>query len=114
MFKELALQKGESQISIGDRVWQPTWTLDIAAAINWCIENPWQEADQPDVARIHPQPEVEDHHDRWQRCRLQVVGKHARRVGDLLTERNAIFRSGFRDGVGGHWGFYTASLITQS
>lgn len=39
----LAIQKGENEISVGDRIWQPTWTKDIAKTILWCLENPWQE-----------------------------------------------------------------------
>jgi len=41
-----ALQKGDREISVGDRVWQPTWTKDIANMIGWCIENPWRESYQ--------------------------------------------------------------------
>ena len=41
-----ALQKGDREIPVGDRVWQPTWTKDIANTIGWCIENPWRESCQ--------------------------------------------------------------------
>jgi dTDP-4-dehydrorhamnose reductase len=41
-----AIQKGENEISVGDRIWQPTWTRDIANAILWCLENPCHEVYQ--------------------------------------------------------------------
>ena len=42
----MALQNGDREILVGDRVWQPTWTKDIANTIGWCIENPWRESYQ--------------------------------------------------------------------
>lgn len=38
-----AIQKGENEISVGDRIWQPTWTRDIANTIIWCLENSYHE-----------------------------------------------------------------------
>lgn len=37
------IKAGKSQIFVGDRVWQPLWTNDIANVIDWCIQNPWKE-----------------------------------------------------------------------
>jgi dTDP-4-dehydrorhamnose reductase len=41
-----ALHKGDTEISIGDRIWQPTWTKDIANILCWCLEEPWRESYQ--------------------------------------------------------------------
>lgn len=41
-----ALNRGDDQITIGDRIWQPTWTRDIANVFCWCLEKPWRESYQ--------------------------------------------------------------------
>lgn len=38
-----ALRNGRAYIDIGDRVWQPTWTRDVADVFSWCLERPWRE-----------------------------------------------------------------------
>jgi dTDP-4-dehydrorhamnose reductase len=38
-----SIKAGKSQIFVGDRVWQPLWTKDIANVIDWCITNSWKE-----------------------------------------------------------------------
>lgn len=34
-------RRGEKIIEVGDRVWQPTWTKDIAHVMRWALERPW-------------------------------------------------------------------------
>ena len=37
-----AQRRGEKTIEIGDRVWQPTWTRDVAQVIQWALARPWR------------------------------------------------------------------------
>jgi dTDP-4-dehydrorhamnose reductase len=38
-----AIRDNKSCIHVGDRVWQPTWTNDIADIIKWALQQPWRE-----------------------------------------------------------------------